>query len=297
MRNTICIFLFIILSCMPAVSQKIRVVTTTQDMASITELIGGDRVEVTSLSSGWQDPHLVEPRPSMVMKLKKADLMVKVGMDLDMWIDGMIDAARNSAIYYGNKGYIDASVGIKVLEKPVGKIDGSMGDIHLYGNPHYWLSPENGKVIACNIRDGLIGMSPENRGYFMENYTEFVSALDKKVAGWKAKMEELTNKKIVTYHTSWSYLADYFGLEVIATIEPKPGIPPRPAYLNSLIETIKSEKPGMIMQAEFYSDKNAKMLSRETGVPYKILPTSVGAVKGVDDYIGLFEYIIDKISS
>ena len=274
---------------------KIMVVTTTEDLASIAKSVGGEKIEVVSLSKGWQDPHLVEPRPSMVMQLRKADLLVKIGMDLDMWIDGLIDAARNKNIVYGEKGYVDVSVGISVLEKPEGKIDASMGDIHLYGNPHYWLNPENGKVIGKNILEGLIRNYPEFKEEFGNNYKKFCAGLDNKIEVWRKRLLPWKNTPVVIYHQSWPYFSDFAGLKIAATIEPKPGIPPRPAYIRELIQFMKKEKPVMILQENFYSEKTGKMISSETGTPFLILPPSTGGVKEVKDYAGLFDYIVGEI--
>jgi len=276
-------------------AKEIFVVTTTEDLADLVKEVGGDKVKVVSLSYGYQDPHLVEPRPSMVVQLKKADMLVKIGMDLDIWVDSLIQAARNTNIIYGAKGYVDASVGILRLEVPGGKIDASMGDIHIYGNPHYWLDPKNAKPITKNILDGLCKISPENTEYFKNNRDSYLEKLDKMVKIWDEKMKFYKGAKIVTYHKTWSYFANHFNLEVIATVEPKPGIPPSPAHLNSLIIKMKKEKPVMILHEIFYPKKTSEMVSKETQVKLVILPTSVGGVKEVKDYISLFDYIIDKI--
>jgi len=281
-----------------AVSAKeIFVVTTTEDLADLTKAVGGDKVKVASLSYGYQDPHLVEPRPSMVVQLKKADMLVKIGMDLDIWVDSLIQASRNSNIVYGAKGYVDASVGILRLEVPEGKIDASMGDIHIYGNPHYWLDPENAKPITKNILDGLAKISPENTEYFKNNRDKYLEKLDRAIERWNEKMKSYKGTKIVTYHKSWSYFARHFDLEVIATVEPKPGIPPSPAHLNSLINLMKKEKPVMILHEIFYPEKTSEMVAKQTQTKLVILPTSVGGVKEVKDYLSLFDYIIDRITS
>jgi len=278
-------------------AKQIFVVTTTEDLADLTKEIGLDKVKVVSLSYGYQDPHLVEPRPSMVVQLKKADMLVKIGMDLDIWVDSLIQASRNSNIVYKARGYVDASVGILRLEVPKGKIDASMGDIHIYGNPHYWLDPGNAKPITKNILDGLCKISPENTEYFKNNRNHYLEKLNKAIEIWNEKMKPYKGKKIVTYHKSWSYFAKHFDLEVIATVEPKPGIPPSPAHLNSLINLMKKEKPELILHEIFYPKKTSEMVSKETQTKLIILPTSVGGIKEIKDYISLFDYIIEKIIS
>lgn len=277
--------------------KEIFVVTTTEDLADLTKAVGGDKVKVVSLSYGYQDPHLVEPRPSMVVQLKKADLFVRIGMDLDTWADSLIATAKNPKITYTADGYVDASLGILRLEVPTGKVDASMGDIHIYGNPHYWLDPENAKVITKNILDGLCRVSPENSEYFKNNRNRFIEKLDKSINIWYEKMSRFKGKKFVSYHKTWPYFAKRFNLEIIATIEPKPGIPPSPAYLNHLINLINKEKPEMILHEMFYPKKTSEMVAKETQTKLVILPTSVGGVKEVKDYISLFDYIINNITS
>lgn len=278
-------------------AKEIFVVTTTEDLADLVKAVGGDKVKVVSLSYGYQDPHLVEPRPSMVVHLKKADMLVKIGMDLDIWVDSLVAASRNSKIVYGAKGYVDASVGIYRLEVPQGKVDASMGDIHIYGNPHYWLDPENAKIITKNILDGLCRVSPENAEYFVNSRNRYLEKLDKAIKTWQKKLEPYKGMKVVTYHNTWSYFVNRFGLEVIATVEPKPGIPPSPAHLNSLINLMKKEKPVMILHEVFYPKKTSEMVAKETQTRLVVLPTSVGGVKEVKDYISLFDYIVDSITS
>lgn len=298
MKKILLIICLIYITTLLAVySKEIFVVTTTEDLADLTKAVGGDKVKVVSLSYGYQDPHLIEPRPSMVVHLRKADMLVRVGMDLDTWVDSLIAASRNPKIMFGAVGYVDASVGIVRLEVPEGKVDASMGDIHIYGNPHYWLDPENAKVITKNILDGLCRVSPENAEYFKNNRNQYIEKLNNAIQVWHDKMSKFKGKKVISYHKTWSYFAKRFGLEIIATIEPKPGIPPSPAYLNSLIELIRREKPEIILHEMVYPRKTSEMVSKQTQTRLVVVPTSVGGVKEVKDYISLFDYIISKICS
>lgn len=274
---------------------KIKVVTTTEDLKSLVEYIGGDRVTVSSLSKGSQDIHQIEPRPSMVTKLRDADMLVKIGMDLDMWVDSLVETARNSNLFYGKSGYCDASVGIEKLEVPTGKIDASMGDIHIYGNPHYLLSPESAKAVTKNILNTLIKISPKDKEYFEKNREDFLLKLDEKIKEWKEKISKYKGIKIVTYHNSWPYFAKEFGFEIVGFVEPKPGIPPSPAHIAKLIEMMKKENVKLIIVESYFPLKAPNLIRSRTGAKVLILPSQTGGVKGVDNYFKLFDYITEKI--
>ena len=275
---------------------KINIVTASMDLKSISEFVGGDKVSVESISEGAQDLHFVEPRPSMVMKIKRADMVVKIGLDLDMWMDSLIAASRNKKVMHGEIGFVDCSNGLERLEIPQGKIDGSMGDIHLYGNPHYWLDPLNGKVIAKNIMEGLIRISPENSDYFKKNYEEFCKKIDEKMKIWQSKMGKLSGDKIITYHRSWSYFVKRFNITVPIEIEPKPGIPPNPNHILKIIDLIKKENIKIILVDNFYPLKSVKKIASDTGVKVVVVPSNVGGEKDVKDYFELFDYIISKLT-
>lgn len=274
---------------------KINVVTATSDLADIVKNIGGDRINVVNLSKGYQDPHSVEPRPSMVMKLKRADMVVRIGMDLDLWFYSVIEAAKNSKIIYGAKGYLDVSNIIEKLEVPAGKIDASMGDIHIYGNPHYWLDPENGILISKEITEKLIELCPENSEYFINNYNEYSQKLKIKIYEWKSKLEPYKGTNIVTYHNSWPYFARRFNLKISGFIEPKPGIPPAPSHISSLITKIKSENVKLIIVEPYFDLKTAETIAKRAGIKSVVLASSVEGVEGVETYIDLFEYNVNKL--
>ncbi|MFH1283484.1 MAG: metal ABC transporter substrate-binding protein [bacterium] len=294
MKNIICICLVVLFT--SYAGGAVRVVTTTQDLEYITKRVGGDLVITESLSTGKQDSHLVEPRPSMVMKLKKADMVVKIGLDLDMWVDSLIAAARNSKIVYGASGYVDASLGIMLLQVPKGKIDGSMGDIHIFGNPHYWLDPDNARIIAESIYKALCLLSPENKAEFKNNYDGFVLELEQRIAGWKKQMDALPNKKIVTYHNSWLYFAKAFGLEIIGNVEPKPGLPPTPSHIRGLIENMKAKNAKVILIESYFPIKGPQLVAEKTGAKLIIVPCSVGGLPGIKNYFDVFDYIINKLT-
>ena len=290
------ILLFCLSSFIPTVfAGKLNVVTANQDLADFVMNIGKDKVNVIALSGGERDPHFVEPMPSMVIKVRNADMVVKIGMDLDMWLQSLIDASRNKKVMYGNPGYVDASAGIVRLEVPQGKVDASMGHIHVFGNPHYLIGPQNVPAVIKNITGGLIRVSPENSDYFKKNSEEYLAKFNTGYEDWKSKMEKFKGVKIVTYHKSWEYFTDCFGLVLEGNLEPKPGIPPSPAHLNSLIAAMKEENVRLIIQETFYSKKTGKMVAGETGAKFIVLPISTGAM-GTKDYISFIDYIVNEIS-
>ena len=279
------------LSFSAAADARLRVAAASPTLADIAAAVAGDLAVVESLSDKGQDLHAVEPRPSMVVKLKRADLAVKAGMDLDSWMDSLINAARNRNIFYGAPGYVDASIGIDALEKPAGKVDASMGDIHVFGNPHYWLDPLNGKIIAKNIADGLSRVSPENAPLFRANYEKFCSGIDAGLARWMKDMEPLRGKKAVTYHGSWPYFFHRFGLELEGTIEPKPGIPPSASHLEGLMAGMKAHGVNFIMSETFYPRRPAGKITARTGARLALLPSGVGE----DAYCGSYAALFDRI--
>lgn len=274
---------------------KIKIAASSQDLKSITEFIGREKVTVESMADGKQDLHVVEPRPSMVVKIKNADAVARIGLDLDMWMDSLIAAAKNKKVFLGGAGYIDASAGIPLLEKPQGKVDASMGDIHVFGNPHYWLDPENGKIIARNIKDGLKRVSPENADFFEKNYSEFCRKIDSKMELWKSEMKTIKNRKIITYHDSWIYFAKRFDLEIPMEVEPKPGIPPNPGHITKLINLIKKERINIILVDNFYPLSAPRKIAAETGSSIVIVPSCTNGEKGASDYFELFDYIIGAL--
>lgn len=275
---------------------KIRVLTTSTDLKSIAEYVGGDRVEVKSIATGAEDLHFVDAKPSSILQAQKTDLFVVVGLEMEVgWAPSIIDGARNPKIRPGNDGYVDASVGCNILEKPMGKVDRSMGDIHPYGNPHYWLDPANGKIISENIARALKKISPSDADYFEKNKNAFQNKIDEKLKTWQAKMKPYKGAKIVTYHRSFPNFARRFGLDVIEYMEPKPGIPPSPSHLAKLILKMKKENVKLIMVEPYLNLRAAKVVAGKTGATVLSAPPSVGGVKSVNDYFELFDYLVDNI--
>ncbi|HET7904958.1 MAG TPA: metal ABC transporter substrate-binding protein [Candidatus Eisenbacteria bacterium] len=270
---------------------RLSVVTTTQDLASIAMEIGGDRVAVESLTKGYQDPHFVDAKPSYLLKLRKADLFIEVGRDLEVgWVPGLLQSARNKKILPGGPGFVDASEGVTVLEAG-GRVGREQGDVHPLGNPHYWLDPENGLVIAANLRDAFARARPEESAYFAARYASFERRLRAKLAEWKAKAAEygIAGAKAATYHRSWSYFAKAFGIEVIGFVEPRPGVPPPPRHIQELGARMKSEGARLLIVEPYFDPKLPQRIAASAGADMVILPPSVGAVPEAADYLSLFD--------
>jgi len=276
----------------------INVLTTTEDLKSITEAIGGAKVKVDSLARGYQDPHFVAAKPSFMMKAKNADLFMVIGLELEIGYEELIiNGSRNQKIRIGQSGYLDVSEGVNLLEVPTTtKIDRSMGDVHPMGNPHYWLDPENVKMVAYNIAKRLSELSPGNAPYFQENLASFNKKMDEKMAEWNKKMEPFKGRKIAIYHRSWPYFVNRFGLVVACELEPKPGIPPSPTHLKEVIDIMKRDKVGVILMEVFYDEKPAQFVASQTGAKVIVVPNSVGGTKEANDYIGLMDTIVNKLA-
>jgi len=284
------------LSAVPAAA-AINIVAATTDLADIAKQVGGNRVSVYAVARPTQDLHMIEPRPSDVSRIARSDLVVRVGLDLDLWLDALLNAAGNGRVNRGGPGYVDASVGIQKLEVPREQITGASGDIHVYGNPHYWLDPLNAEIISANILAGLKRVSPANAQYFEGNRNAFLAGLHSALSRWQDKLSPYQGRKIVIYHDAWPYFVRRFGLKVLGCIEPKPGIPPTASHVAALIERIKAEKqPVVIADAPFYPDKAAKAIAARTGSEFVIIPSSVGGVKGADNFFSLFDHIVDALA-
>ena len=289
---------FILLFCIGSIAvnaKKINVVTTLSDLKSITELIGGDKVDVTSIATGYQNPHFVDPKPSYIIKLSKADLFVTIGLDLETgWSPQLLSSSRNTNIQKGSNGYVDASVGVNLLQVP-SAINRGEGDIHIYGNPHYWLDPVNGKQIAKNICDALEKISPENKAFFEANLKAFDTKIDLKLKEWMMKMAPYRGTKLIAYHNEWVYFEQRFGLKIVDFMEPKPGIPPTPTQLVKIISEVKSNAIKVIISSPYFTTSSSDVVSKQTGAKTIILGTSVGAFDGINNYFDLFDYNINKL--
>ena len=273
---------------------KLTVVTTTEDLASIAREVGGDRISVEAIARGYQDPHFVEAKPSFILKLMKADVLIVVGKELEIgWLPPLIQQSRNAKVQQGADGYLDASLHARILEIPTGQITRAMGDVHPLGNPHYWLDPENGKRIAKDVADKFSEFRPNDRAYFEQRLADFTSRLDTAEKGWLAKMGPYKGTKVVTYHRSFPNFAERVGLDIIGYVEPRPGIPPTPQHTLDLINEMKRQNVKIVMVEPYFDLKTPNAIGRETGAIVLVMPPSVGGVKEVTDYFKLFDYDIN----
>ena len=276
-------------------NNKLRVVTTLPDLKSITELIGADRVDVFAIASGFQNPHFVDPKPSYILKLSKADMFVTVGLDLEAgWVPPLLNSARNGSILKGAPGYVDASVNVPLLQVP-SSVNRGEGDIHIYGNPHYWLDPMIGKIIAKNICDGLVRLDPSNEALYLENLKKFDEKIDMKVKEWTEKLRPYKGTKIIAYHNEWPYFEQRFGLRIMDFLEPKPGIPPTPSQLSKVIDEMKRDNIKLIITSPYFKTESAELVARSVGGTVVTLATSVGAQESIATYFDLFDYDISKM--
>ncbi len=278
---------------------KLNVVTTTSDLRYIAAEVGGEYVETFSIAKGYQDPHFVDAKPSFVLKLKRADLFIQVGLDLEVgWAPPLLETARNKDVYFGGEGYMDASSGIELLEVP--RTDAAtlraQGDIHVFGNPHYWLDPRNGKVIARNICDKLVKLRPADAAAFEANLERFNARLDSAYNVWQEKLAPYQGARIIAYHNSWPYFEKAFGIDIVGFIEPKPGIPPSPSHLVSVIQKMKKERVQVIIISPYFDDKPAKAVARRTDAEVVYIAPSVGAFPEIETYFDLFEYNIEALT-
>jgi ABC-type Zn uptake system ZnuABC Zn-binding protein ZnuA len=276
-----------------AAAKKLNVITATTDLASLAQEVGGDKINVESMARGYQDPHFVEAKPSFLLKLRQADLLVVVGLQLEIgWLPPLITQCGNSRIQVGANGYLDASQFAEILEIPQGSITRAMGDVHPLGNPHYWLDPDNGRRVARGIAGKLGEMDPEDAAYFQQRDQDFERRLAEADKKWLADMKPFHGRKVVTYHNSAPNFAKHFGLNVVGFVEPRPGIPPTPSHTLDVINMMKRDHVKVIMVEPYFDRKTPDSIARETGGTVVEYLPSVGGVKEVTTYFQLFDYDI-----
>ncbi len=280
-----------------AEGKKLRVVTTLTDLASLTQEVGGDRIDVEALAKGYQDPHFVEPKPSFLLKLRNADLLISVGLDLEIgWLPPLITQSGNGRIQPGAPGYLDASQFTEILEIPQGKLTRAEGDVHPLGNPHYWLDPDNGRRIAKGIAAKLTEMDPGDQAYFQQREQDFEKRLADADKKWLAQMAPYRGAKVVTYHRSWPNFAKHFGLDVVGYIEPRPGIPPTPSHTIEIVNLMKREKIKIELIEPYFDLKTPNSIASMTGGKVVVLMPSVGGKPEITDYFKLFDYDIGVLT-
>ena len=277
---------------------KLNVVTATEDLAAIATEVGGDRINVESIARGYQDPHFVEAKPSFILKMQKADLLIVVGRELEIgWLPPLITQSRNAKVQVGGSGYLDASMQARILDLPTGQVTRAMGDVHPLGNPHYWLDPENGKLIAKSIAAKLEELRPNDKATFEQRLADFTSRLDAAEKRWLAQLAPYKGVKVVTYHRSYPNFAERFGLDVIGYVEPRPGIPPTPQHTLDLIGEMKRQNVKVVMVEPYFDLKTPNSIGRETGAQVLVVPPSVGGVKEITDYFKLFDYDVNLLAN
>src|ERR1700751_5282800 len=288
-----CAVIVAVLSSTAAYGKKLNVVTATTDMAALTQEVGGDRISVESIAKGYQDPHFVEAKPSFLLKLRQADLLITVGLQLEIgWLPPLITQSGNAKIQVGANGYLDASQFAEILEIPTGNITRAMGDVHPLGNPHYWLDPDNGRRVAKGISSKLAELDPNDSSYFQERFQDFDKRLTAAEQKWDAEMKPYHGRKVVTYHNSFTNFAKHFSLSVIGYVDPRPGIPPTPSHTLDLMGLMKRENCKVILVEPYFDLKTPDAIARDTGGTVVQYLPSVGGEKQVTNYFELFDYDI-----
>jgi zinc/manganese transport system substrate-binding protein len=283
----------------PAHAQgKLNVVTTTEDLASIAREVGGDRITVEAIAKGYQDPHFVEAKPSFILKLQKADVLIVVGRELEIgWLPPLIQQSRNSKIQPGSEGYLDASLNAEILEVPTGQVTRAMGDVHPLGNPHYWLDPENARPMTAAIVTALSRSVPAERPRFEARRRQFLERLDAGLLRWRVALAAHRGARMVTMHDTWTYFAARFGLSIAATVEPTPGVPPSPAALGALIERMRAASVRVLV-AEPYADPSlVRGVASRSGARAVTLIPSVGGDPEAGDYVALFDLNVTRLAA
>jgi zinc/manganese transport system substrate-binding protein len=276
-----------------AEAKKLNVVTATTDLAALTQEVGGDKVNVESIAKGYQDPHFVEAKPSFLLKLRQADLLIVVGLQLEIgWLPPLITQSGNPRIQVAAPGYFDASQFAEIMEIPQGTVTRAEGDVHPLGNPHYWLDPDNGRRIARGIANKLADLDTADGALFQQRFQDFEKRLLAAEQKWGGEMKPYRGRKVVTYHRSLPNFAKHFGLDVIGYVEPRPGIPPTPSHTLELMQLMKRENCKIILVEPYFDLKTPQSIARETGAQVVVYLPSVGGVKEVTTYFQLFDYDI-----
>jgi zinc/manganese transport system substrate-binding protein len=286
----------LMLAIAPGAARKLRVVATTNDLKWAVEQIGGKNVEVVALMHPLQNPHTVQPRPSFIVQLNRADLLVRIGLDYEeTWLPPLVEESRNPKIRRGGVGDVDASIGIPLLEIPQGRVTREQGEVHIFGNPHYWLDPENMKIIARNIANGLRRIDPANADEYERNLKRLERLMDDLLDETLKLAAPLRGEKFVAYHTTWSYLANRYGFRIIGYLEPKPGIPPSASHLADLIVRMRQEKVKVIIKEPFYENRIPNMVAQRTGAKVVEICPTVGGEPDTETYPKLLRRILTKL--
>jgi zinc/manganese transport system substrate-binding protein len=295
--KTLTVFLMLSASGAASAEEPLRVVTTIETFADLARRVGGDKVQVETLSHGYQDPHFVEAKPNLMVALNRADLLVRVGLELEIgWLPPLVLGSRNEKLQPGQPGDLDCSVFIDLLDVPATKVDRSQGDIHPMGNPHYWLPPANAVRIAKGISERLAQLRPADRDYFAQHFQQFVTELKTHVPAWEAKTKPLAGTKVVTYHKSWSYVSKWLKLEEVGYVENRPGIPPSPDHLAELIVMMRQQKVPLVIVEDFYNRSIADEVADKAGARVVSAPSDVGAKPNIKSYFDLVDALLKALT-
>src|SRR4051812_41059407 len=280
-----------------APASKVNVVTTTPDLGAIAREIGGNRVDVKSLAKSTEDPHFVDAKPSHIVTLNRADALVEGGAELEQgWMPPLLDNARNARIATGAPGFVTASTGIKMLEVPA-TLDRSRGDVHALGNPHFLIDPKNAKIVAANIAQHLTQVDPAGAATYAANLKKFNTDVDARTAVWEKTMAPFKGAKVVTYHNDFVYFAERFGIQVVETLEPKPGIAPSPAHLAQVISAMKSNNANAVLVQPYQNRKTAETVARQTGATVLDVTQQPGAMKNTDTYVAMMDNLVNTVAN
>jgi zinc/manganese transport system substrate-binding protein len=281
-----------------AVPAQLKVVTSTTDLYDIAKAVGGDKITASHIGEGYQDPHFIEAKPSFVLQLRNADVWAFVGLDLEIgWMPLLLDGARNPKLRQGGTGYVDVSRAIPLLDIPSGNVDRSQGDVHPLGNPHYWLDPENGRRIARLFRDKFVQLDAKNAATYNSNEQAFEARLNAAEKTWAPLIAQIKGKPVVAWHTSWRYFAEYTGMNIVAFMEPKPGVPPSVSHLAEVMADMRRTGAKVIVMEPFYDRKQGDLVAGRVGGTVLVLPPSVGGVAGANDYITLMTRDIQQLAA
>jgi len=281
----------------PVRAGKLNVVATTPDFAAIAREIGGAAVDVKALAKPTEDPHYVDAKPSHVVTLNRADVLIEGGAELEMgWLPSLLESARNPKVAAGAPGRVVGSQGIHMLEIPT-SFDRAKGDVHSLGNPHYLVDPLNAKIVAGEIAAHFSQVDPKSAALYAANLKRFDATIDAKLAEWQRQLAPFKGAKVVTYHKDFVYLAARFGLDIVENLEPKPGIAPSPAHLAQVITLMKAQKVHVILVQPYQSRKTAETVARQAGAVVLDVAQQPGAIRGTDTYVTLMDSIVHTLAN
>jgi ABC-type Zn uptake system ZnuABC Zn-binding protein ZnuA len=276
---------------------KLRVVATLPDLYVLTRAVAGDLATVDLIARFGQNPHDMEVRPSQILMVRRADVLVRNGLEEDAWIDVMVHGAANPRMLRGSPSVVEASQGIEVLKVLTGRVDRSMGDVHPLGSPHYTLDPDNVAIVTANIAAGLTRAAPEQVRAFEANRQGFLEKVADADRRWKSALAPFRGIGVVSYHDSWPYFYRAFGLVEAGIIEDRPGVPPSPQHLANLIRLMRAQKIRVILHESWYPTDVSSRVAKETGAKMVVAPQSPGAIKGTEDYISHFDHLVGALAA